>query len=90
MSKEIPESRSQAGPASFQPHPEHAESVREAIASIQQLALEQPEFGKQLRAMDTTEDVRQALQNRGITISCEALWRHRGSFFRDGQPTWRG
>lgn len=75
---------------SFKPHPEHADSIRMAVLAIQQLALEQPEFARRLRDMKTTEEARLALLEYDIKISHEALWRHRGSLLKDGQPTWRG
>ena len=79
----------QAG-ALFHPHPEHADAVNEAVKAIQQLLIEQPGFAQVLRTASSTEDVRNELQKHGIEISSEALWRHRGSLLKDGQPTWRG
>jgi hypothetical protein len=76
--------------ASFEPHPEHADAVNTALAAIHQLIDEKPDFADFLRLTTSTEDVRQALHNHGIEISNEALWRHRGSLLKDGQPTWRG
>ncbi len=75
---------------SFHPHPEHADAVNAALAAIHQLIDDQPDFADFLRLSTSTEDVRQALHNHGIDISNEALWRHRGSLLKDGQPTWRG
>lgn len=75
---------------SFQPHPDHAAAVNAALAAIQKLVDEKPDFAEFLRLTTSTEDVRQALQQYGIEISNEALWRHRGSLLKDGQPTWRG
>lgn len=74
----------------FQPHPEHADAVHEAIHAIRQLLLEQPKLADVLRAASSTEEVRNELRKHGIEISAEALWRHRGSLLQDGQPTWRG
>ncbi|MCP9882017.1 hypothetical protein KBY65_05935 [Cyanobium sp. Alchichica 3B3-8F6] len=74
----------------FQAHPEHAAAVNAALDAIQHLIDEQPEFADFLRLTTSTEDVRQALHNHGIEITNEALWRHRGSLLKDGQPTWRG
>lgn len=28
--------------------------------------------------------------DHGITVTPEALWRHRGTLLRGGLPTWRG
>ncbi|MCS5699205.1 hypothetical protein NZK32_09160 [Cyanobium sp. FGCU-52] len=74
----------------FQPHPEHAEAVNQAIQAIQQLALDQPDVADALRAAASTDEARNVLLDHGIAISNEALWRHRGSLLKDGQPTWRG
>jgi DNA polymerase I-like protein with 3'-5' exonuclease and polymerase domains len=74
----------------FQPHPDHADAVNEAIKAIQQLLQEQPGLADVLRTASSTEDVRKELHNHGIEISAEALWRHRGALLKDGQPTWRG
>jgi hypothetical protein len=90
MHDTIANSGSHESEHSFKSHPEHSDEVHRAIVEIQKLAEEQPDFAKQLRDMSTTEEVRLALLGYGITISNEALWRHRGSLLKDGQPTWRG
>ena len=74
----------------FQAHPEHAADVHAALEAIHQLIDQQPELADVLRLSTSTEDVRQALHNHGIEITNEALWRHRGSLLKNGQPTWRG
>lgn len=74
----------------FQPHPDHAEAVNHALQAIRQLVEEQPGFGDLLRSAPSTDVVRKLLHEHGIEISDEALWRHRGSLLKDGQPTWRG
>jgi hypothetical protein len=74
----------------FEPHPEHADTVSHAIRAIRKLLLEQPAFEDVLRSASSTEELRKELDQYGIEISVEALWRHRGSFLEDGQPTWRG
>ena len=74
----------------FEAHPDHAEAVSEAIQAIQQLALDQPEVADALRAAASTDEARNVLLDRGITINNEALWRHRGVILKEGQPTWRG
>ncbi|MFN9870697.1 MAG: hypothetical protein ACK55E_04570 [Cyanobacteriota bacterium] len=43
-----------------------------------------------LQAAASTDEARTVLLDHGITISSEALWRHRGSLLKEGQPTWRG
>ena len=71
-------------------HPEHADAVNTALQEIQQLLIDQPDFADVLRLSSTTEELRLALLEQGITISNEALWRHRGTLMKDGQPSWRG
>jgi hypothetical protein len=87
---EIDSIQASAQEEAFQAHPEHAAAVNAAFDAIHQLINEQPEFADFLRLSTSTEDVRQALHNHGIEITNEALWRHRGSLLKDGQPTWRG
>lgn len=74
----------------FAPHPEHADAVNTALQAIQQLLIDQPDFADVLRSSSTTDEVRLALLEHGIAISNEALWRHRGTLMKDGQPSWRG
>jgi hypothetical protein len=74
----------------FRAQPEHAEIVRQAIESIQQLVHDQPDVAAVLRSTTSTDGARKVLLDHGIEISTDALWRHRGSLFKGGQPTWRG
>ncbi len=91
MNSELTSEGSTSAPnPSFEPHPEHAEAVQEAISAIQKLAQEDPDFVCKLSDTFTTEEAQQLLDRYGITISTEALWRHRGSLLKDGHPTWRG
>lgn len=76
---------------SFQPHPEHADAISNAIHLIQRLGEDQPGFADALRAAASTDEACAMLRSHGIEISAEALWRHRGVLLNDGtQPTWRG
>jgi hypothetical protein len=74
----------------FTPQVEHAETVDRAIRAIQRLLIDHPDMADVFRSATTTEEVRVALRDRGIEISNEVLWRHRGVLMEDGQPTWRG
>jgi hypothetical protein len=74
----------------FEAHPEHAAAVNQAIQAIRQLVQDNPEFADELRLAATTDDVRKLLQAKGIEITTEALWRHRGSILSGGNLTWRG
>ncbi len=90
MTTKPSESTTGSGHPPFGSHPEHAQAVSRAIQAIQQLALDQPDVADALRAAASTDEARSVLLDHGITISSEALWRHRGSLLREGQPTWRG
>lgn len=80
-----------AGPGNpFRTQPEHADIMRQAVLSIQQLVHDQPDVAAVLRSTTSTDGARKVLLSHGIEISNDALWRHRGSLFKDGQPTWRG
>jgi hypothetical protein len=74
----------------FEADPDHAAAVNQAIQAIRELVQANPEFGDQLRLAASTDDVRKLLQAKGIDITDEALWRHRGALLGDGTLTWRG
>lgn len=44
---------------------------------------------KELATRTTQEAVKLAAANH-ISVTQEALWRHRGTFMAGGMPTWRG
>ena len=82
---------SSAEPApAFEADPEHAAAVNQAIHAIRELVEANPDFGNQLRLAASTDDVRKLLKAKGIEITDEALWRHRGALLGDGTLTWRG
>ena len=74
----------------FEADPEHAAAVNQAIHAIRELVEANPDFGDQLRLAASTDDVRKLLEAKGIEITDEALWRHRGTLLGDGTLTWRG
>jgi hypothetical protein len=74
----------------FETDPEHAAVVSEAIHAIRELVKDNPDFGDQLRLASSTDKVRKLLAAKGIDITDEALWRHRGALLGDGTLTWRG
>ena len=76
--------------AAFEEDPDHAAAVNQAIQAIRELVQASPEFGDQLRLAASTDDVRKLLKDKGIDITDEALWRHRGALLGDGTLTWRG
>jgi hypothetical protein len=74
----------------FEADPDHAAAVNQAIEAIRELVQANPEFGDQLRLAASTDDVRKLLKAKGIDITDEDLWRHRGALLGDGTLTWRG
>jgi hypothetical protein len=74
----------------FEADPEHAAAVSEAIHAIRELVQENPDFGDRLRLAGNTDEVHKLLAAKGIEITDEALWRHRGALLGDGTLTWRG
>lgn len=40
--------------------------------------------------METTEQAAALIQQHGLDVTPEALWRHRGTLVDGGRPTWRG
>ncbi len=74
----------------FEAHPEHAAAVNQAIQAIRQLVQDNPEFADEIRLAANTDEVRKLLKDKGIEITTDALWRHRGSILAGGNLTWRG
>ena len=74
----------------FEADTNHVASVNKAIRAIRELVQANPDFGDQLRLAASTDDVRRLLEARGIEITDEELWRHRGGILGDGTLTWRG
>lgn len=62
----------------------------EALHRLEALARRDSAFAAALRRCETTEAAARVARRRGITISPEALWRHRGTLTPGGMPTWRG
>lgn len=48
------------------------------------------DFALSLRKTTTTAEASDLVRPRGIHVSQEALWRHRGTLTKSGKPTWRG
>lgn len=62
----------------------------EPLQALEQLIQSDPTFAEALRSTDTTEAAASSICERGITLTPEALWRHRGKLEHGGRPTWRG
>ncbi len=61
-----------------------------ALHQLKELLQRDPVFTQALCATESTEAAAQLTAEHGITLSPEALWRHRGTLVRGGMPTWRG
>lgn len=72
-------------PASEVEHPSAA-----ALHQLKELLQRDPAFAQALRATESTEAAARLAAEHGITVSPEALWRHRGTLVSGGLPTWRG
>jgi hypothetical protein len=62
----------------------------DALRRIRDLAHGDPSFAAALRGSRTTEDAARIAASRNIRVAPDALWRHRGTLFSGGQPTWPG
>jgi hypothetical protein len=67
-----------------------AASSAEALHQLKDLARRDPSFAADLLATASTQEAMQLASRRGIAVSPEALWRHRGTLLPGGLPTWRG
>ncbi len=61
-----------------------------ALQEIKTLAQHDEAFAQALKASASTQEAAHVARRRGIRVSPEALWRHRGSLLVGGVPTWRG
>jgi hypothetical protein len=67
-----------------------AASSAEALHQLKDLARRDPSFAADLLDTASTQVAMQLASRRGIAVSPEALWRHRGTLLPGGLPTWRG
>ena len=70
-----------------------SETVQTSAAALHQLkkmVQQDPAFAKSLQSMASTEDAAKLVAEHGVTVTPEALWRHRGTLISGGLPTWRG
>jgi hypothetical protein len=61
-----------------------------ALHQLKVLLRNDPDFAQALRTTVSTEQAAQLVSKHGLTVSPEALWRHRGTLVSGGLPTWRG
>lgn len=78
--------------SSSNPHANSHRPVDQArsLQEIKTLARRDEAFAHALMASATTQEAAHVARRRGIPVSPEALWRHRGTLLAGGQPTWRG
>ena len=60
------------------------------LHQLKDLLLSDPSFAEALRSTDSTETAARLVAERGVLVTPEALWRHRGTLASGGLPTWRG
>lgn len=65
-------------------------NATEALHRVKDLALRDPAFADALQTSDSPQRASDLARQHGIEVSPAALWRHRGTLARGGQPTWRG
>lgn len=61
-----------------------------ALHDFKELARRDPAFTAALLATRTTQEAVKLAAANHISVTQEALWRHRGTFMAGGMPTWRG
>jgi hypothetical protein len=61
-----------------------------ALHQLKELLQADTVFAQALRATESTEAAAQLAAEHGVSVSPEALWRHRGTLVSGGLPTWRG
>lgn len=72
------------------PMPPAGPPAAEALHRLQDLARHNPDVSDALRRCGTTHEAAALAERYGISVSPEALWRHRGTLVPGGMPTWRG
>jgi hypothetical protein len=71
-------------------HPQDAEIAPDVLHQLKQMIENDPAFADALRRIETTEQAAELIHQRGLEVTPEALWRHRGTLVEGGRPTWRG
>jgi hypothetical protein len=61
-----------------------------ALHQLKVLLQEDPAFAKALKLTESTEAASRLIAEHDISLTPEALWRHRGTLITGGIPTWRG
>jgi len=61
-----------------------------ALHDLKELARRDPVFTAALLATRSTQEAVKLAAANHISVTPEALWRHRGTLMAGGMPTWRG
>jgi hypothetical protein len=61
-----------------------------ALHQLKEMLQADSAFAQALRATESAEAAAQLAVEHGVSVSPEALWRHRGTLASGGLPTWRG
>ncbi len=61
-----------------------------ALHQLKEMLQADTAFAQALCATETTEEAARLAADHGVSVSPEALWRHRGTLVSGGMPTWRG
>ena len=61
-----------------------------ALHDLKELARRDPAFTNALLATRSTQEAVELAATNHISVTPEALWRHRGTLMAGGMPTWRG
>ncbi|MFN9694445.1 MAG: Nif11-like leader peptide family natural product precursor [Synechococcaceae cyanobacterium] len=72
------------------PAPEVEHPSAAALHQLKEMLQGDPAFAQALRATESTQAAAGLVAEHGITVTPEALWRHRGTLVSGGLPTWRG
>jgi hypothetical protein len=72
------------------PSPGVENSSAAALHQLKEMLQADAVFAQALRATESTEAAAQLAAEHGVSVSPEALWRHRGTLASGGLPTWRG
>jgi hypothetical protein len=72
------------------PNSEGAAMASDVLHQLKQRIRNDPGFAEALRCIETTEQAAELIQQHGLDVTPEAIWRHRGTLVEGGRPTWRG
>lgn len=71
-------------------HQNAAAPAADVLRQLKQLLANDQELAESLRLIETTDQAAVLINQHGLKLTPEALWRHRGTLMQGGRPTWRG